>query len=185
MNCYLKYIYATISYMNNLPSHIKASNDLLLNHFSQTGISLYIDKDKVLSNFDSSLYNFNNKFSAFTNKYIFVQITGLDNIGSPKENFNKVDYDNLDEVDDDDNKFLQGTETESKKIEKIIWFFSFTTYGEDKIYGFEYEKFNSRLIEKINKIKGQSSVKAIIGPNFEIRRGYIYLTNNNFDIFTT
>lgn len=183
-NLILTHIYAKDEYISNLSSDVKNDEKELLSHFVKNNIAEYIDKKKVRSNVNTYEFTFNNKLLKFNNKFIFAQIIGFENIAAPKENPHKKDYDNLDEVDDDDNKFLQGSDSNSNaKTEKLLVNFQFTTDGEDRFCGFEHYTFDAETAENIKKINGKSCVKALIGPNFRVRRGFVYLNRENFKIF--
>ena len=183
----LKYIYILDSYINSLNVEIKSDNNKLYKNLLETRISTYIDKDKVKNNFNSEMYNLDLVKSLITNKYIFAEILSLRNIAVSTEETKLKEYDNLDEVEDeenelDDNKYLQGDEEKITKTEKIMYKFEFTTTGDDSFYGFEYSQFNNDIHEKLSSIKGPSVIKVLLGPNIEVRRGIFYLNNQNFKL---
>ena len=186
---YLKYIFSLDNYINNLTDEIKSNKQKLYQHLIKTNISIYIDKEKVKNNFNSEIYNLEVPKSLIDNKYIFAQINSIRNVAISKEETKLKEYDNLDEVDDeenaiDDNKYLQGDEEKIAKTEKIYYKFEFTTTGEDSFFGFEYSQFSNEIHDKISSIKGPIFIKVLLGPKIEIRRGIFYLNNNNFQILS-
>ena len=185
----LKYIYTLDNYINNLTEEIKSNKQMLYNHLIETNISNYIDKEKVKSNFNSEHFNIELAKSLIDNKFIFAQINSIRNVAISKEETKLKEYDNLDEVDEednaiDDNKYLQGDEEKIAKAEKIYYKFEFTTTGEDIFYGFEYNQFNNAIHDKLSSKKGPNFIKVLLGPKIEIRRGIFYLNNNNFKILS-
>ena len=185
----LKYIFISGNYLNNLSEEIRANNDKLYKHLIETDLSNYIDKEKVKSNFNTELYTLAVPKSLIDNKYIFAQINTIRNVAISKEETKLKEYDNLDEIDDednaiDDNKYLQGDEEKVSKTEKIYYKFGFTSTGDDLFYGFEYSQFNNNIHDQLSSIKGPNFPKVLIGPKIEIRRGIFYLNNNNFQILS-
>ena len=185
----LKYIFTLDNYINNLSEEIKSNKQLLYTHLIETNISNYIDKEKVKNNFNSEYFNIEVSKSLIDNKYIFAQINSIRNVAISKEDTKLKEYDNLDEVDDednaiDDNKYLQGDEEKVSKTEKIYYKFGFTSTGDDLFYGFEYSQFNNNIHDQLSSIKGPNFPKVLIGPKIEIRRGIFYLNNNNFQILS-
>ena len=154
----LNYIFMLDNYFNTLSEEIKSNKDKLYKHLIETNISNYIDKEKVKNNFNSQLYTLEVTKSLIDNKYIFAQINFIRNVAVSCEETKLKEYDNLDEVDDednaiDDNKYLQGDEEKVSKTEKIYYKFGFTTTGEDLFYGFEYSQFNNLIHDKLSSIK--------------------------------
>ena len=185
----LKYIYISEQYINSLGEDIKSNKELLYKKLIETNISDFIDKEKVKKNFNSSIYNLQIQKSLLENIYIFAQIVSIRNINISKEETKLKEYDNLDEIEDeenviDDNKYLQGDQEKITKTEKISYKFEFTTTGEDSFYGFEYTQFNNKIHELLSEIKGPVFPKVLLGPKIEIRRGIFYLHNNNFQILS-
>ena len=183
----LRHIFILDNYTNNLSEEIKSNKNKLYKHLLETNISNYIDKEKVKNNFNSELYNLEIQKSLIDNKYIFCQINSIRNIAISKEDTKLKEYDNLDEIEDednaiDDNKYLQGEEGNISKTEKIYYKFELTTTGEDIFYGFEYSQFNQEIHDKLSSIKGPSFTKVLLGPKIEIRRGIFYFNNENFNI---
>ena len=111
-------------------------------------------------------YQIYKEIGIIDNKYIFAQISLIRNVAVSNEETKLKEYDNLDEVDDednaiDDNKYLQGDEEKVSKTEKIYYKFGFTTTGEDLFYGFEYNQFNNLIHDKLSSIKGPIFLKAL------------------------
>ena len=186
---YLKYIFISDNYFNSLSEDIKTNKDKLYKHLIETNISNYIDKEKVIQNFNSEIYTLEVPKSLIDNKYIFAQINFIRNVAVSCEETKLKEYDNLDEIEDednviDDNKYLQGDEEKVSKTEKIYYKFGFTTTGNDLFYGFEYTQFNNLIHDKLSSIKGPLFLKVLLGPKIEIRRGIYYLNNNNFQILS-
>ena len=186
---HLKNIFIVDNYVNTLNEEIRLNQSKLYKHLIEANISNYINKEKVKNNFNSELYNLEIPKSLIDNKYIFAQINSIRNIAISKEDTKLKEYDNLDEVDDedndiDDNKYLQGDEKKISKTEKIYYKFELTTTGEDLFYGFEYYQFNNEIHDKLSSIKGPNFVKVLLGPKIEIRRGIFYLNNDNFQILS-
>ena len=177
----LNKIFVAEAYLSQLPSNVKSSNASLYNHLLKTDISLYIDKNKVLNNCDTSKYAITEKESKI-NKFIFAQIQGHSNIAEPLI-VDQHHYDNLDVVEKTESKFLQGEDDIGKKYEKIIWKFQFND-GANLFYGFEYEEFNPNEISLMKNFSNESNkfMKVLIGPIVEVRRGIFYLTKRNFRI---
>ena len=172
-----------------MPIEIKSNNEALYNHLINENISNYIDKEKVKAYFDSELYNLEEPLQKIENKYIFCQVISVRNIAISKEEAKYKEYDNLDEIEDedndiDDNKYLQGNDEKTLKTEKIYYKFEFTSTGEDIFYGFEYNQFNQETHDKLSNLKGPNFIKVLMGPKIEVRRGIFYLNNNNFKILT-
>ena len=186
----LSNIFALDTYKNSLSEEIKSDNELLYKHLISENISKYIDKEKVKNYFNSEFYNLENPVQMIENKYIFVQINSIRNVAISKEETKLKEYDNLDEIEDDDNdniddnKYLQGDEDKSTKTEKIYYKFGFTSTGDDIFYGFEYMQFSHDIHEKLSNVKSDNLLKALLGPNIEVRRGIFYLNNNNFKILS-
>ena len=185
----LKYIFTLDNYINNLSEEIKSNKQLLYNHLIETNISNYIDKEKVKNNFNSEYFNIEIPKSLIDNIYIYAQINSIRNVAISKEETKLKEYDNLDEVDDedndiDDNKYLQGNDEKTLKTEKINYKFGLTSTGDDIFYGFEYNQFSHEIHDKLANLKGPNFIKAILGPNIEVRRGIFYLNNNNFKLLS-
>ena len=185
----LKHIFILDNYISTLNEEIKLNKEKLYKHLIETNISYYIDKEKVKKYFNSEIYTLELPKSLIDNKYIFAQISLIRNVAVSNEETKLKEYDNLDEVDDednaiDDNKYLQGDEEKVSKTEKIYYKFGFTTTGEDLFYGFEYSQFNNLIHDKLSSIKGPIFLKVLLGPKIEVRRGIFYLNNNNFQILS-
>ena len=185
----LSHIFILDSYKNALPEEIKSSNEALYKHLIKENILNFIDKVKIKNYFDSTKYTFEQSLQKIENKYIFAQIMSLRNVAISKEETKHKEYDNLDEIEDedndiDDNKYLQGSEEKTLKTEKIYYKFGFTTTGDDIFYGFEYNQFNQEIHDKLSNIKGPEFFKVLLGPNIEVRRGIFYLNTNNFKILS-
>ena len=104
-----------------------------------------------------------------------MQISGYSNIAEPSENINKSS-DNLDVLDNFESKYLQSEGEELKRTEKVLLKFEMTE-GVETYYGFEYENLND--LKASLKSSDNKFPKILIGPKTEIRRGIIYLRNNN------
>ena len=142
---------------------------------------IYYDLNFIV-NFSNSIRLVN---KVIENKYIFAQIISIRNIAISKEEAKYKEYDNLDEIEDedndiDDNKYLQGNEEKTLKTEKIYYKFGFSSTGDDLFYGFEYNQFSQEIHERLANIKGPNYIKVLLGPNIEVRRGIFYLNNDNF-----
>ena len=189
----LKYIYFLDSYKSQLPPEISSNSTKLYEKLLATDISEYIDKEKVKSNFNSSSYTIEQFKSLINDKFIFAQIINIRNIAISNETTKMKEYDNLDDVDEDDNdneinldnnKYLQGEETNHNKIEKIYYKIGLSSNGEDLFYGFEFDQFSNEIVDKLSSIKGPSFMKVLIGPKIEVRRGIFFLNNTNFKILS-
>ena len=185
----LSHIFISDNYFNTLPNEIKSSNENLYKHLLNENILDFIDKDKVKHNFNSQLYTLEEPVKLIENKYIFVQIISIRNVAISKEETKYKEYDNLDEIEDedndiDDNKYLQGNEEKTLKTEKIYYKFGLTSTGDDLFYGFEYNQFSHEIHDKLANLKGPNYIKALLGPNIEVRRGIFYLNNNNFKLLS-
>ena len=185
----LSHIYISNNYLNSLPEEIKSNNEALYKHIIGENILNFIDKERVKNNFNSETYNLEEPVQKIENKYIFAQIITIRNIAISKEEAKYKEYDNLDEIEDedndiDDNKYLQGNDEKNLKTAKIIYKFGFSSTGEDIFYGFEYNQFSQQILDKISNIKGSNLFKVILGPNIEVRRGIFYLNNTNFKILS-
>ena len=185
----LNHIFISGNYLNTLSEDIKYNKNKLYKLILDINISTFIDKEKVKKNFNSELYNLEIQKSLVDNKFIFAQINSIRNVAISKEDTKLKEYDNLDEVEEednviDDNKYLQGEEEKISKTEKVYYKFEFTTTGEDIFYGFEYSQFNNEIHDKLSSIKGPNFIKVLLGPKIEIRRGIFYLNNENFHILS-
>ena len=185
----LSHIFVSDSYKNSLPEEIKSNNNALYNHLINEHISNFIDKEKAKSYFDSDKYTLEEPVQKIENKYIFAQIITIRNIAISKEEAKYKEYDNLDEIEDedndiDDNKYLQGNEEKTLKTEKIYYKFGFSSTGDNIFYGFEYNQFSHEIHDKLSNIKGPNLFKVLLGPNIEVRRGIFYLNNDNFKILS-
>ena len=183
----LSHIFISDNFLNSLPEEIKSDKEKLYKHLINTNISNYIDKDKVRNHFKSEMYNLEVPVKKIENKYIFAQVISLRNIAISKEEAKYKEYDNLDEIEDedndiDDNKYLQGNDEKNIKTSKIYYKFEFTSTGDDSFYGFEYDQFSQGIHDKLANLKGPIILKVLLGPNIEVRRGIFYLNNNNFKI---
>ena len=132
----LSHIFISSNYLNFLPIEIKSNNEALYNHLINENISNYIDKEKVKAYFDSELYNLEEPLQKIENKYIFCQVISVRNIAISKEEAKYKEYDNLDEIEDedndfDDNKYLQGNDEKNQKTSKIIFKIEFSSTGDD------------------------------------------------------
>jgi len=139
----------------------------------ENDIHTYIDKTLVSNTF-KNLSNKNNKFSLYKG-FLFTQIQDFTNISEPS--FNKTIKD--DEKSKVDLKFLSNeydadeeetTKTFTRSLMRML-----LSNGCEEVFGCEYEKLNLVESDLIGKSK-----KVLIGPEFEVRRGYIYLRNSNF-----
>ena len=185
----LSHIFISDNFFNTLPNEIKTNNENLYKYLLNENISNYIDKVKAKQNFNSELYTLEDPVKKIENKYIFVQIISIRNVAISKEETKYKEYDNLDEIEDedndiDDNKYLQGNDEKTLKTEKIYYKFGLTSTGDDIFYGFEYYQFNNEIHDKLSSIKGPNFVKVLLGPKIEIRRGIFYLNNDNFQILS-
>ena len=172
-----KHIFCKSEWLNEKLVTLKTSKKLeedIMKEVVNTDINLIIDKERIKSKFNLSSQP---KFSKFyeLNNYFLMQIIGYSNIAEPSENLNKSSN-NLDVLDNLDSKFLQSEGEEKKKTEKILLKFEMTE-GIDKYYGFEYENLNE-LKASFNSSSNKFP-KIILGPKTEIRRGILFLRNNN------
>ena len=185
----LSHIFISSNYLNFLPIEIKSNNEALYNHLINENISNYIDKEKAKAYFDSELYNLEEPLQKIENKYIFCQVISVRNIAISKEEAKYKEYDNLDEIEDedndfDDNKYLQGNDEKNQKTSKIIFKIEFSSTGDDLFYGFEYNQFSHQIHDKLSNVKKTNSLKVLLGPNIEVRRGIFYLNDSNFKILS-
>ena len=185
----LSHIFISSNYLNFLPIEIKSNNEALYNHLINENISNYIDKEKVKAYFNSEIYNLEEPFQKIENKYIFCQVISVRNIAISKEEAKYKEYDNLDEIEDedndmDDNKYLQGNEEKNQKTSKIIFKIEFSSTGDDLFYGFEYNQFSHQIHDKLSSVKKTNSLKVLLGPNIEVRRGIFYLNDSNLKILS-
>ena len=183
----LKYIFVRDNYISSLDQETKLNKDKLYKHLLESDIKNYIDKFKVQNNFNSLIYDIHNIKSIINNKYIFAQIVSARNVAISKEETKQKEYDNLDEIEDedniiDDNKYLQGDNEQVKKAERINYKLGFTSTGDDLFYGFEYSQFSKAIHDKLSSLNVSHCLKVILGPNIEVRRGIFFLNNNNFNI---
>lgn len=113
---------------------------------------------------------------------IFLQINGYFNIAESKENMDRKTGDNLFEVlENFESKFLQSEEDEIKKVEKTVLKFEFTD-GKNLLHGFEYEDLKDFRNAMIEAFSTNKFLKVLVGPNYEIRRGIIYLKRDNIKL---
>ena len=185
----LSHIFISSNYLNFLPIEIKSNNEALYNHLINENISNYIDKEKVKAYFNSEIYNLEEPFQKIENKYIFCQVISVRNIAISKEEAKYKEYDNLDEIEDedndmDDNKYLQGNDEKNQKTSKIIFKIEFSSTGDDLFYGFEYNQFSHQIHDKFSSVKKTNSLKVLLGPNIEVRRGIFYLNDSNLKILS-
>mgnify|MGYP003571572288 CR=1 FL=1 len=185
----LSHIFISSNFLNSLPDEIKSNKEALYKHLVNENISNYIDKEKVKAYFNSELYNLEEPLQKIENKYIFCQVISVRNIAISKEEAKYKEYDNLDEIEDedndiDDNKYLQGNDEKNQKTSKIIYKFEFTSTGDDLFYGFEYNQFSHQTHDKLSNITKSNLLKILLGPNIEVRRGIFYLNDSNFKILS-
>ena len=185
----LSHIIVSDNFINSLSEEVKSNNNLLYNKLINENITNFIDKEKVKNRFNSEIYTLEEPFKLIENEYIFAQIMSIRNIAISIEEAKYKEYDNLDEIDDedndiDDNKYLQGNEEKSLKTEKIYYKFGLSSTGDDLFYGFEYNQFSHELHDKLSNIEGRNYIKVLLGPNIEVRRGIFYLNNDNFKILS-
>ena len=185
----LSHIFVSDNFINSLPEEIKSNNNSLYNKLINENITNFIDKEKTKNYFNSEIFTLEEPFKLIENKYIFAQIISIRNIAISKEEAKYKEYDNLDEIEDedndiDDNKYLQGNEEKTLKTEKIYYKFGFSSTGDDLFYGFEYNQFSQEIHERLANIKGPNYIKVLLGPNIEVRRGIFYLNNDNFKILS-
>ncbi len=109
---------------------------------------------------------------------LFLQISGYKNIAQPSKNNNEK---SLDVLDDLESKFLESEYKVTKKSEKVSLKFEFTD-GISKVYGCEYDNLITLRNKLINQTEENKFPKVLVGKNFEVRRGLIYLTNNNISL---
>ena len=185
----LSHIFVLNNYKNSLSEEIKTNEEEFYKYLLKENIANFIDKERVKNYFNSELYTLEEPVKIIENKYIFAQINAIRNVAISKEEAKYKEYDNLDEIEDedndiDDNKYLQGNDEKTLKTEKIYYKFEFTSTGEDIFYGFEYNQFNQETHDKLSNLKGPNFIKVLMGPMIEVRRGIFYLNNNNFKILT-
>lgn len=175
-----KFIFCTNKWLKDKVEIHQNSNkieDKILSEIISNDISKFIDTEKV-TNFCklSDFAKFDIKEKKI-NKNIFFQIKGYSNIAEPSEKVDKSG--DIDVLENFDSKYLQSEGEEIKKSEKIVLKFELTN-GVDTIYAFEYEDLKDLkkyLISTENKF-----VKIVVGPNIEIRRGIVYLKNDNLNL---
>ena len=185
----LSHIFVSDNFINSLPEEIKSNNNSLYNKLINESITNFIDIEKTKNYFNSEIFTLEEPFKLIENKYIFAQIISIRNIAISKEEAKYKEYDNLDEIEDedndiDDNKYLQGNEEKTLKTEKIYYKFGFSSTGDDLFYGFEYNQFSQEIHDRLANIKGPNYIKVLLGPNIEVRRGIFYLNNDNFKILS-
>jgi hypothetical protein len=176
------YIFCNKNWLKEKIEPIKSSRKLeeeIMKEIINTDINTFIDKERTKNYLHLSKHtNFSTKLYEF-NKFIFIKILGYSNIAEPIENVNKSS-DNLDVLDNFESKYLQSEGEEMKKTEKVLLKFELTE-GIDKYYGFEYESLND-LRNSLNSASNTKFPKILIGPKTEIRRGIIYMRNNNIKL---
>jgi predicted amino acid racemase len=175
-----KFIFCTKNWLKDKVEIHKNSNkieDKILSEIISSDISNFIDIEKVTAHCKiSDFAKFDIKEKKI-NKNIFFQIKGYSNIAEPSEKVDKSG--DIDVLENFDSKYLQSEGEENKKSEKVVLKFELTD-GVETIYGFEYEDLKDlkkNLISSENKF-----VKVVVGPNFEVRRGIIYLKNDNINL---
>lgn len=149
--------------------------DHIMKEICENDIQTYIDKTLVSNEFKNVLDK-NNKYSLYKG-FLFTQIQDFTNISEPSmnktmkdEEKSKVDLKFLSNEDDADEE--ETTKTNTRSLMRLL-----LSNGCEEVFGCEYEKLNvleSAVISKPNKV--------LIGPEFEVRRGYIYLRNSNFSL---
>ena len=155
---------------NNLNE--SAATESILREIRQTNISTFIDRDLV----SQQIKGFSNKeIKYFFKGYLFLQINSILNIAEPINNKSTTVEKELGKIE---SKFLEDDEEkdEPKLNEKSLLMFSLSN-GSNEFFGCEYEKID--LLKDLVVPKYQ---KIIIGPELEIRRGYIYLRNSTFSL---
>jgi len=177
-----KYLFCNKNWLKEKIEPIKNSRKLeeeIMKEIINTDINSFIDKERTKNYLNLSTHtNFSTKLYEL-NKIIFMQILGYSNIAEPIENVNKSS-DNLDVLENFESKYLQSEGEEMKKTEKVLLKFELTE-GIDKYYGFEYESLID-LRNSLNTASNSKFPKILIGPKTEIRRGILYMRNNNIKL---
>lgn len=177
------YIYCTKSFLKNKIEAFKNLPKLeekILEVIRTEDINSFIDKEKI-GNFklaESCKYDVKNVKIKYN---LLFQIDGYSNIAEPLEKNNKANEannnENLDELDNFESNYLQGDGEENvKQTEKVILKIKLTN-GVDTLYGFEYEELTD--LKKFLATKDNKFVKIIVGPEVEVRRGILYLSQKN------
>ncbi len=142
----------------------------------QSDLAEIVDKEQI-KDFPST----EEKFKV-ESRMAFMQINGYANIAESKETMEKKKGESLlDVLENFESKFLQSEEEEVKKTEKTVLKFEFTD-GKNVVYGFEYEDLKDLRNELIKTNTVNKFPKVLIGPNFEFRRGIIYLRKDNIKL---
>ena len=155
---------------NNLNESV--ATESILREIRQTNISTFIDRDLI----SQQIKGFSNKeIKYFFKGYLFLQINSILNIAEPINNKSTTVEKEPGKIE---SKFLEDDEEkdEPKLNEKSLLMFSLSN-GSNEFFGCEYEKID--LLKDLVVPKYQ---KIIIGPEIEIRRGYIYLRNSTFSL---
>jgi len=180
-----KYIYLNKQWIQqNIDNLTRLNNNLnsstleesIYQEFLKTNLKEAIDLQKVINLKDK--INKDIKHSIIQGYYLF-QIEDFINIA---ESFYKVNQNsnNLDVVDEEvETVYLKNEDEKVKKVyEKKIFKLKLTQGLNEEtnnyIYGFEYKP-----IRNIDKYIENKYQKILIGPTFQARIGFIYLTNEN------
>ena len=171
------WIQQKLEVFNKINSNPSTFENSIYNEFLKSNINESVDKQKVI-NLKEKINK--EKPHELIQGYFLFQIEEYVNIAEPQYKINK-NFNNLDVVEDSEieTKYLQNEDDKSKKVfEKKIFKIKLNQGLSDNrevyIYGFEYKPIKN--IENYLDIKNQ---KVIVGPSFESRRGFIYLTNEN------
>ena len=129
----LSHIFVLNNYKNSLSEEIKTNEEEFYKYLLKENIANFIDKERVKNYFNSELYTLEEPVKIIENKYIFAQINAIRNVAISKEEAKYKEYDNLDEIEDedndiDDNKYLQGNDEKNQKTSKIIYKFEISFY---------------------------------------------------------
>ena len=174
--CTKSFLKSKIEIFKNLPK----LEEKILEVIKTENIENFIDKEKMKSFKLSESCKFDVKKTIIKNNLIF-QIEGYSNIAEPLEKVNKANEansENLDEVDNFESNYLQGDGEENvKQTEKVILKIKLIN-GVDTLYGFEYEEL-TELKKFFTTAKDNKFVKIIVGPEVEVRRGILYLSQKN------
>ncbi len=170
-----KYVYCKTHWLNEMINKYKNTSKLEEEIFKEillNDISVFIDKEKSNDYCNlSSLNDINTIKKNVSSKYLFLQINGYSNLCQPSY---KPKPTLIDVLEKSESKFLEGNEEEKiAKKEKAAYKLEVTN-GVDNAVAFEYEA----LPELVPLLEKKNS-KILIGPNFDIRRGVIYLRRNN------
>lgn len=134
-------------------------------------ISVFIDYQQIKS--INEINNFDIKVNMIKG-YYFLQILQIGNISEPKKLYSS----NIDVVEKIDNKYLRSEEENKVQEKQSSLNKMLLTDGRDEILAFEYEK-----IPFINISMMTKQQKVLIGPEVEIRRGIMYLTQKNIKLY--